>query len=79
MADDFSSPRRIAELNIEHFTRLLQTPLDEQTRKIVERLLVAKGLSWPVRPTTPRMIPQGQTSRRFEHAPSILGAPSTAI
>ncbi|MDR3408887.1 MAG: hypothetical protein P4L68_10340 [Methylovirgula sp.] len=42
MADDFSSPRRIAELNIEHFTRLLQTPLDEQTRKIVERLLVAE-------------------------------------
>jgi len=39
MADDFTSSRRIAELNIEHFTRLLQTPLDQQTRKTVERLL----------------------------------------
>lgn len=53
MADDFTTPRRIAELNIEHFTRLLQTPLDEQTRKIVERLLVAERarLASPPDPT----------------------------
>jgi hypothetical protein len=39
MADDFTSPREIAELNIVHFTGLLRTPLDEQTRKTVKRLL----------------------------------------
>ncbi|MGP8233470.1 MAG: hypothetical protein ACLQL2_12535 [Methylovirgula sp.] len=39
MGDEFTTPREIAELNIEHFSRLLQTALDEQTRKIVERLL----------------------------------------
>jgi len=39
MADEFTSPREIAELNIAHFTRLLQTHLDEQTRKTVELLL----------------------------------------
>jgi hypothetical protein len=39
MGDDFTTPREIAELNIEHFSRLLRTPLDEQTRKTVERLL----------------------------------------
>lgn len=40
MPDDFTNPREIAELNIEHFTRLLRTPLDELTRATVERLLV---------------------------------------
>jgi hypothetical protein len=39
MGDDFTTPREIAELNIEHFSRLLRTSLDEQTRKTVERLL----------------------------------------
>ncbi len=42
MADDFTSPREIAQLNIEHFTRLLKSPLDEQTRKTVEGLLAAE-------------------------------------
>lgn len=39
MGDEFTTPREIAELNIEHFTRLLETPLDDQTRQTVERLL----------------------------------------
>jgi len=39
MADNFTSPREIARLNVEHYTKLLQTPLNEQTRKIVEKLL----------------------------------------
>ncbi len=39
MGDEFTTPREIAELNIEHFSRLLQTPLDDQTRQTVERLL----------------------------------------
>jgi hypothetical protein len=39
MADAFTSPQHIARLNIEHFSRLLQTPLDERTRTTVERLL----------------------------------------
>jgi hypothetical protein len=34
-----TSPREIAELNVQHFTKLLQTPLDERTRTTVERLL----------------------------------------
>ncbi len=42
MADDFTSPRDIAKLNIAHFTGLLQTALDEHTRKIIERLLAAE-------------------------------------
>lgn len=39
MDDRFTSPRGIAELNIEHYCRLLQTALDEQTRARVEKLL----------------------------------------
>ncbi len=39
MADDFTSPREIAELNIRHYRQLLEAPLDDQTRTIVERLL----------------------------------------
>ncbi len=39
MGDEFTTPREIAELNIEHFSRLLRTSLDEQTRQTVERLL----------------------------------------
>lgn len=39
MGDEFTTPREIAELNIEHFSRLLRTPLDDPTRKTVERLL----------------------------------------
>lgn len=39
MKADFTSPRVIAELNIEHYTSLLKTSLDEQTRKTVENLL----------------------------------------
>ena len=42
MVDEFTTPREIAELNIMHFARLLKTPLDEQTRKIVKRLLAAE-------------------------------------
>ena len=38
-ADKFTSPRGIAELNIEHYSKLLQTSLDEQKRTTVERLL----------------------------------------
>jgi hypothetical protein len=34
-----TGPREIAELNIQHFTKLLQTPLDERTRATVARLL----------------------------------------
>ena len=34
-----TTPREIAKLDIEHFSRLLRTSLDEQTRKTVERLL----------------------------------------
>ncbi len=41
MTDDarFTSPREIAELNIEHLSKLLQAPLDEEKRKVVEKLL----------------------------------------
>jgi hypothetical protein len=39
MADKFTSPREIAELNIEHYSKLLRTSLDEKTRALVERLL----------------------------------------
>lgn len=39
MDDKFTSPRGIAELNIEHYSKLLQTSLDEQTRARVEKLL----------------------------------------
>jgi len=39
MADVFTGPREIAQLNIEHYSRLLRTPLDERTRIIVEKLL----------------------------------------
>lgn len=38
MAEKFTSPREIAELNIEHFSKLLLAPLDENTRITVERL-----------------------------------------
>lgn len=34
-----TSPRAIAELNIEHYRRVLETTLDERTRMTVERLL----------------------------------------
>ncbi len=39
MADEFTSPREIAELNIRHYKQLLETPLEDQTRTIVKRLL----------------------------------------
>jgi hypothetical protein len=39
MSDKFTSSVEIAKLNIAHFSKLLRTPLDEQKRKIVERLL----------------------------------------
>ncbi len=39
MADEFTSPHEIAQLNIRHFEQLLMTSLDEQTRAIVEKLL----------------------------------------
>jgi hypothetical protein len=39
MNDDFASPRDIARLNIEHYGKLLSSPLDEQTRRTVEKLL----------------------------------------
>jgi hypothetical protein len=39
MSDEFTSPRGIIELNIEHYSKLLQTSLDEETWARVERLL----------------------------------------
>jgi hypothetical protein len=39
MTDKFTSPRGIAELNIAHYTKLLQTPLDQQSRRTIEKLL----------------------------------------
>jgi hypothetical protein len=39
MADAFTSPRVIAQLNIEHYRSLLRTSLDERTRVTVEKLL----------------------------------------
>lgn len=39
MRDRHTTPREIAELNIAHYARLLQTPLDGPTRATVERLL----------------------------------------
>ncbi len=39
MADEFTSPREITELNVRHYKQLLETPLDDQTRTIVKRLL----------------------------------------
>ncbi len=52
MGDEFTTPREIAELNIEHFSRLLRTPLDAETRQTVEKLLAEEkaklaGLSDP--------------------------------
>ena len=42
MNEKFTSPHEIAQLNIEHYRSLLKTPLDEQTRLTVERLLAAE-------------------------------------
>ncbi|HVX77962.1 MAG TPA: hypothetical protein VHB49_17645 [Bradyrhizobium sp.] len=42
MQDKFTTAREIIELNIEHYRKLLQTALDEQTRKTVEKLLEAE-------------------------------------
>jgi len=39
MEDRHTTPREIAEMNIEHLSRLLQTPLDGPKRASVERLL----------------------------------------
>jgi hypothetical protein len=39
MSDEFTSPRGIIKLNIEHYSKLLQTSLDEKTRARVESLL----------------------------------------
>ena len=39
MGDKFTSPREIAQLNIERYSKLLQTSLDEVTRTTVEKLL----------------------------------------
>jgi len=39
MVDKFTTPRGIVELNIEHYTKLLQGAPDEQSRKTIERLL----------------------------------------
>ncbi len=39
MSDVLTNPTTLARLNVEHFSRLLQTPLDEQKRTVVERLL----------------------------------------
>jgi hypothetical protein len=39
MTDKFTSPTELAKLNIEHFNRLLQTPLDGQKRATIEVLL----------------------------------------
>jgi len=52
MADEFTSPREIAELNIRHYEQLLATPLDDQTRTIVKGLLAEEkaklaGLTQP--------------------------------
>ena len=42
MDHKFTSPKEIVELNIEHYSRLLQTDLDERTRSAVETLLAAE-------------------------------------
>jgi hypothetical protein len=39
MSAKSSGPREIAELNIEHFRKLLQTTRDEEKRKVIARLL----------------------------------------
>ncbi|HET7885276.1 MAG TPA: hypothetical protein VFL62_03520 [Bradyrhizobium sp.] len=39
MADRHSTPREIAELNIEHYSRLLQTTPEGPARASVEKLL----------------------------------------
>ena len=39
MSDRFTSPREIAQLNVEHYSKLLQTSLDQVTRATVEKLL----------------------------------------
>jgi hypothetical protein len=42
MNEKFTSPQEIIQLNIEHYSNLLKTPLDEQTRLTVEGLLAAE-------------------------------------
>lgn len=42
MPHKFTTAREIAELNIDHYRKLLQTRLDEQTRGTVEQLLNAE-------------------------------------
>ena len=39
MSDRFTSPREIAQLNVELYSKLLQTSLDQVTRATVEKLL----------------------------------------
>ena len=39
MRDRQTTPREIVELNIAHYTRLLETPLDGPTRATIEKLL----------------------------------------
>jgi hypothetical protein len=58
MAAKSTRPREIAQLNIEHFGKLLQTPLDDETRKTVEKLLAEekaklKQLTEDERPAPP--------------------------
>jgi hypothetical protein len=63
MGDEYTTPREIAELNIEHFSRLLRTSLDDQTRRTVEKLLAEEkaklaGLQDPQPPA-----PEGSSER----------------
>ena len=65
MGDKFTSPREIAQLNIEHYSKLLQTSLDEVTRTTVEKLLANEKAKLA-------MVPD---ERHFPAAGLVLGNP----
>ena len=66
MADKFTSPREIAELNVAHYSKLLRTPLDEQTRAIVERLLAEEQTKLAKLAKQESLAPRGSSSGACE-------------
>ena len=53
MGNKFTSPHEIAQLNIERYSKLLQTSLDEVTRTTVEKLLANEKAKLAMVPDKP--------------------------
>ena len=63
MGDKVSSPRWIAQLNIEHYRKLLQTSLDDRKRMTVERLLAEETAKLARLCERPDPAPAGSPAR----------------